>query len=208
MNFTSEITILNQTASSAAFTVANATDIFTSAAHGLSNGDIINVANSGGALPTGLSASTNYFIITATTNTFQVSTTVGGSAVDMSDDGSGTNTWYLLDRPAVIDVSSYSTAIISVSSADSVDLVLKFAGAISDTAPDFFLAQSTTNRYDFLDLIDREDLASIDGDTGFDTGGTDLQRVFQLDVRGLKWLSARTLDFVIGTLVIKCKLFI
>jgi hypothetical protein len=73
------------------FTVDDATDIFTATAHGLQDGDEVIFSNSGGALPTGLSAATTYYIISATANTFKVSTTKGGSAVNITSTGTGTN---------------------------------------------------------------------------------------------------------------------
>ena len=73
------------------FTADHNTDIFTSAGHGLANGDQIVFVNSGGALPTGLSANTFYYVISVTTDTFQVSTTFGGGALNFSNNGSGTN---------------------------------------------------------------------------------------------------------------------
>lgn len=36
---------------------------------------------------------------------------------------------------------------------------------MSDTAPDFSAAQSDTNRWDYIQVKDYEDNASIDGDT-------------------------------------------
>jgi len=72
-------------------TFANATEVATSNGHGFSENDIVELTNSGGALPTGLSADTKYFAITVTTNTFQLATSSGGSATPFSDDGSGTS---------------------------------------------------------------------------------------------------------------------
>ncbi len=55
--------------------------------HGFINGNT--VAFSGGSLPAQLTAGTNYFVVNAATNTFQVSATQGGSAITTSV-GSGT----------------------------------------------------------------------------------------------------------------------
>jgi len=74
------------------FTAAT-TDIITSTAHGLVNGDIIKVI-SGTTLPAGLSTTVLYYVISSATNTFSVSLTNGGSAVDITDTGTGTHTWY------------------------------------------------------------------------------------------------------------------
>jgi hypothetical protein len=83
---------------SIAFTVTIASPaVVTSNSHGLSVNDPW-TPNTTGALPTGLTAGTTYFVIAAGfgANSFQVSTTVGGSAVNTSGSQSGTHNWYSL----------------------------------------------------------------------------------------------------------------
>lgn len=75
------------------FTADAGTDVITSAAHGRPDNSTIQVSNSGGALPAGLSADTTYYVINSTTDTFKVSTTLGGAAVDITDAGTGTHSW-------------------------------------------------------------------------------------------------------------------
>jgi hypothetical protein len=73
--------------------VNTGTETITIASHGFTTGDMVTFSNSGGALPTGLSTNTNYFVIGATTNTFQVSATFGGAAVNITAAaGGGTHT--------------------------------------------------------------------------------------------------------------------
>jgi uncharacterized phiE125 gp8 family phage protein len=55
------------------------------------NGDAVQVKNSGGALPTGLSENTTYYVISVSGATFSLSTTAGGSAVTLTGAGTGTN---------------------------------------------------------------------------------------------------------------------
>lgn len=76
------------------FTADFSTNILTSAAHGKNDGDIVTLSNSGGALPAGLAADTKYFIISSTTNTFQLSLTAGGAAVNFTDNGTGTHSFH------------------------------------------------------------------------------------------------------------------
>ncbi len=58
--------------------------------HGFSNGNTVVVwAVPGASLPTGLSEGTIYFVVGATTDTLQLSTTSGGSAIDITAVGSG-----------------------------------------------------------------------------------------------------------------------
>jgi len=81
------------------FTTTNATDTIDAVAHPFADGDTFQVWNSGGELPGGLAAQTNYYVITAAADSFQLSLTSGGSAVALSDDGSGTHFAGLIDQP-------------------------------------------------------------------------------------------------------------
>jgi hypothetical protein len=78
------------------FTVTIASPgVFTKTTHGLTAGTAIYFTTTG-ALPTGLTANTAYYVISAglTADNFQVSTTAGGSAVNTSGSQSGTHSVY------------------------------------------------------------------------------------------------------------------
>ena len=72
-------------------TFVNGTDLWTLAAHGLLNGDIVDLTTSG-TLPTGYTVNTVYFVINKTANDFQLSITRGGAVVDGTTNGTGTQT--------------------------------------------------------------------------------------------------------------------
>lgn len=75
-------------------TIANATDIWTSTAHGLAVDQKVRLTNSGGALPAGFAKDTDYYVIAGNlaANTFQLSATKGGASVNATSDGTGTHT--------------------------------------------------------------------------------------------------------------------
>jgi hypothetical protein len=75
------------------FTVTIASPgVFTVNTHGLRNGDVV-ILTTTGALPTGLTpATTAYFVVNAATNTFQLSATLNGTAINTSGSQSGTHT--------------------------------------------------------------------------------------------------------------------
>ena len=87
-------------------TLNDATNVITSACHGLVAGDRIAFAVSGGRLPCGIQATENYFVLADgfTTGAFKISTSAGGSEVDFT----------ILDTAAtyeigkVIDLTSYT----------------------------------------------------------------------------------------------------
>ncbi len=79
------------------FTAANGSDTYTSVAHGLLTGDgPVRVVNSGGALPAGLVAATDYWVIRLTADTFKLATTLAlalaGTPLNITTDGTGTQT--------------------------------------------------------------------------------------------------------------------
>lgn len=75
-------------ASTLSVTFTDTGDLVTSAGHGLSNGDtvIVSLLTS----TTGITVDTRYFVISATADTFQLSTSYGGTAVALTTNGSGT----------------------------------------------------------------------------------------------------------------------
>jgi hypothetical protein len=73
------------------FTMSIATPaVFTANSHGYNNNDQVTLYTTG-ALPTGFTAGTSYFIRNATTNTFELSLTTGGASIASSGSQSGTH---------------------------------------------------------------------------------------------------------------------
>lgn len=115
----SSTTIKKHLLASASY-IDTATDIFTSASHGFPNGSRV-VFTSTGTVPGGLTSGTTYYVVGTATNTFQVSATLGGSAVDITDIGSGLHT---VTRTKVLSTSfdpediDYSTDVITLANHD------------------------------------------------------------------------------------------
>ena len=93
------------------FVVGNAvpftTDFLTDAnqmdatAHPHANGDVSQVWNTGGGLPDGLSTYTNYYVVNATTDAFELSLTLGGAPIVLTGDGTGTYFVGLIPEPLI-----------------------------------------------------------------------------------------------------------
>ncbi len=71
-------------------TVTAATDLINKTAHGLSAGDAV-LFETAGTIPAGITADTIYYVIASglTVDVFKVSTTYGGSTIDITDTGTG-----------------------------------------------------------------------------------------------------------------------
>ena len=183
----------------AAFTAA-ATNIITSVAHGLSNGDCIQVTTSAGDLPAGLAITTNYYVIDKTTDTFKVSTVPGGSAVDITDAGTGTHTFHLKGK--AIYVADYRHINLHLTFSGSPTMTIKTQGSrqLIDSPPDFNASQSITNKWDYIELIDLEDGSAIDGDTGVACAGSADNRHFAVNTDGLSWITIAVTAWTAGLL--------
>jgi hypothetical protein len=71
-----------------------ANDTLFSVAHGMSDGDRVQLFNVfAETLPTGLTEGTVYFVVSSATNSFKVSTTSGGAAVDITALAGGELYW-------------------------------------------------------------------------------------------------------------------
>lgn len=99
---------LNHTPSSSTFTWDHTTNTGTIGGSfpALTTGIAVTLSNSGGALPTGLSAATTYYIIKTGTTTFQLASTLHNAitsptAITTSDNGSGTQTMTTIDLGTV-----------------------------------------------------------------------------------------------------------
>jgi hypothetical protein len=72
--------------------------VITRSSHGLTNGSLVYFTTTG-ALPTGLSPNVNYYVINSAANTFNVSLTLGGTAINTSGTQSGTHALYRETAP-------------------------------------------------------------------------------------------------------------
>lgn len=86
--------------------VDTSTDTITRSNHGLSNAQRVMFVGSG--IPGGLDNTTLYYVVGATTNTFQVSLTNGGAAVDITTEGYGRRRFV---GGTIVNISSAGTGV-------------------------------------------------------------------------------------------------
>lgn len=105
-----------------------------------------------------------------------------------------------------IDVKDFQHITISFATASSANLTVKFQGSIQEDV-DFSSARSATNAWDYIEVIDLQDGAAIDGDTGIACAGTDDFRMLQLNINGLTKISATVTARSAGSVTLKCVAF-
>jgi len=86
-------------------------------------------------------------------------------------------------------------------------LTVKFQWSIQETAPDFSAAQSVTNQWDYIEVIDLEDGSAIDWDTWIAVATADDYRLLEANINALKWVNARVTARTAWEVTVKAKLF-
>ena len=90
------------------FTADSTTDAGTSNGHGLVAGQKVRVSSSG-TLPAPLVVNTDYWLVTVATDTFKFAATLGGSVIDLTSNGTGTLTLFVVPSYLSEDASGNIT---------------------------------------------------------------------------------------------------
>ena len=140
----SVINLETSTASSQSMSVTftDTGDLVTSAGHGLRNGDSVIFTNV--TTTTGITAFTLYYVISVTTDTFQVSTTYGGAAINLVTNGTGT----ALRGTTMQGLFGFCTALTAVSlfnTAAVIDMSNMFNGCTNLQAVPLLNTAAVTN---------------------------------------------------------------
>lgn len=96
-------------------TFTDSTDLVTRASHGLADGAAITFNNISDT--TGILVDTTYYVINSTLNTFQLASTLGGTAIDLTGDGTG--------KLAPIIMTNSSGAIDGIAPVAGMRILLK-----------------------------------------------------------------------------------
>jgi hypothetical protein len=127
-------------------TVNATTNVFTAAGHNYQDLDPITFSSTT-TLPAGLTAGTVYFVRDATTDTFKVATSANGTAVDITDTGTGTHTARLRDGVAEgVAVEVWQTGGSQLRMAQSAYTVAKTSTDVVTISG--FASTPTTNQYE------------------------------------------------------------
>lgn len=125
--------------------------VVSKSSHRLVAGDVVRFLTTG-ALPTGLTAGTNYYVITAglTASVFQISATKGGAAINTSGTQSGTHTLYPgLQTHGMSAATGYSASLIfPLSSGFGLPTQRAIVAVASDNGFAYFGNGSILNKFD------------------------------------------------------------
>lgn len=100
-------------------------------------------------------------------------------------------------------VSDFRHVALSIDGASSPALTVKIVGSMQETAPDFSAAQSPSNQWDYIQVKDLEDGASIDGDTGIVFAGTADNRQVEVNTNLVRWIGVIVSGYSAGNVTVR-----
>ena len=106
-----------------------------------------------------------------------------------------------------VPVEDFETLVVSVDTANSANLTVKAVGSIAESVPDPTSAQSITNRYEYILMVDLQNAVPLDGDTGVVFTGSDGHRLFTVNVSGLKFITFYVTARSAGDVTVRLKPF-
>lgn len=127
----------------------------------------------------------------------------------------------IIDRVTLIDeaattvhagyrVTDFRNCVLSVIGSQNCNMKIFVKGAIGkgeagDTRPDFTVLSSNRNNsnanWDFIEVVDLEDGAAIDGDDGINLSGNNV-RNFEINLNAFDWLSVHATAVIAGTVTV------
>lgn len=178
--------------------------VVTATAHGLVTGDQVQIFGH----TTNVAANGIFNVTKITANTFSIQDVNTGANIAGSGGGAGSS-GLLVKNPKVINVEDFRNVIIQYGTSGSTTATAKVAGSLGKSdgsMPNFGGTLTPANPYSFLQAIDLDTGAAVNGATGFAATGTDLQKTYEVNVNAMKFLNLLPISWTQGA--ISARLFV
>jgi len=83
---------------------------------------------------------------------------------------------------------------------------IKFVKSNQETQPDFDAAASTTNQWEFVQVVDLDTGATVNGSTGIAVAAA-VDRSFEVNTNGMTWFTAIISSYMSGSATLNMRAF-
>lgn len=104
----------------------------------------------------------------------------------------------------ILDVEDYKAVIMQVATSGNATATIKFAISMSATKPNFAIAPSITNQYDYVQLNWLNNDSSNPGANGVVVAGTDIVKIFEVNTNYVKWICPIISGYSAGAVTCIC----
>lgn len=184
--------------------------VVTKASHGYVTGDRVMINGH----TTNVAVNGTWTVEKVDANTFRLKDINTGAYVNTSGAGAGADGVIVL-APKVLLVEDFRNVIFSVETSSSANFTFKPAGSLGKLAsdatshgdtPNFGATISKSNPYSFVQIINLDTAAAVNGATGVTSAGTDLHNTYEVNVNGLKYLTFVLTAWTAGVLTVRAQL--
>ncbi len=209
---TKEYVIFDSVTPKAVTSSTDATPIvITATSHGFSNGDLVLIYGH----TTNVAANGIYKVANKADDTFELTDRYTSANIAGSGAGAGA-AGLVCAAPKIILASDFRNCILQFDSSGSFNGTIKIAGSsgllssdatVHGDTPNFGATQSKLNPYTFLQIINLDTAAAVNGATGITSSGSDLHNQYEVNINGMKYLTLVPTAWTAGTFTVKAILF-
>lgn len=186
--------------------------VVTATAHGLVTNDLVMINGH----TTNIAANGIYRITKVTNDTFSLQNYNTGANIAGSGAGAGSG-GVMVVAPKILLVDDWVNVVLSVETSGSFNGTFKIAGSLgkpvvtaagkySEDTPNFGATQSASNPYTFLQIINYDTAAAVNGATGVTSAGTDLHNTYEVNINAVKYLCPVFTAWTAGAVTLKALL--
>ncbi len=207
-----EVTLFDAVTPVAVTSSTDATPIVvTATSHGFSTGDRVLIYGH----TTNIAANGIFKVTNLTANTFSLQDEFSNANVAGSGGGSGSS-GLCVKAPPILLISDFRNVILQVGTTGTATMTLKIAGSLGLSAvsygatksprydyPNFGGTVAPTNTYTFLQLINLDTAAALNGATGIVVSGSDINTQYEVNINAQKYLTVFPISWSAGAITIK-----
>lgn len=184
--------------------------VITATSHGFSTGDLVMIYGHG----TNIAANGIFSVTKLTANTFSLQdrynplNSIAGSGAGAGSGG------ICFPAPKIILCDDFTNFEFEVITSGTATSTIKFAASLGGTysvkdgsTPNFGATQSAGNPYSFVQAIDLQNNAAVNGNDGIIVAGTDINNNYEVNINATKYLTAFPISWSAGVLTIKARAY-
>lgn len=179
--------------------------VVTKAAHGYSTGNQVIINGH----TTNIAANGLYKITVLSSSTFSLQDINTGADIGGSGAGAGASGVMAL-APKVVFNSDFRDAVLQVGTTGTATVTVKVAGSLGKNngdAPNWGGTVSPSNPYTFIQIINLDTAAAVNGATGIALTATDIQNSYEINMNGIKYLTVIPTAWTQGVVTVKIMCF-
>lgn len=185
--------------------------VVTATSHGLATGDLVQINGH----TTNIAANGIFKITKVNANSYSLQNYNTGANIAGSGAGAGAS-GVMVVAPKILDVRDFRNVLLSVETSASFSATFKIAGSLGmpkiydtgrhGTTPNFGATQSKSNPYTFLQIINLDTAAAVNGATGVTSAGTDLHNQYEVNVNAQMYMTLVLTAWTAGVITVKAQL--